>query len=99
MIVYAQVNLANEHVCPSCRFSTFASLVNLFLPILIAGAAMIFLAMTLTASFHVLTAGGSAEKLAKAQKTFTYAIIGLLIVITSYLFVKLLGVILGFQTI
>lgn len=58
---------------------------------------MLFLVMILMAGFDVLTAAGSAEKLAKAQKTFMFAILGLIIVISSYLIVKLLGVMLGIQ--
>ncbi len=94
MDVYAQVNLADSSLG---KFSSVASLINIFSPILISGGAMLFLVMTLMAGFDVLTAAGSPEKILKAQKTFMFAIVGLVIVISSYLIVKLLGVVLGIQ--
>lgn len=95
--VYAQVNLADPSKFPIAQYGTVASLVNIFSPILITGGAMLFLVMTLMAGFDVLTAAGSPEKIAKAQKTFMFAIVGLVIIIASYLIVKLLGVMLGIQ--
>lgn len=95
MIVHALNWVEGDH--PWKRFDSVASLVNIFSPMLITGGAILFLVMTLSAGFTVLTAAGSAEKLAKAQKTFMFAIIGLLIVITSYITVRLLGSILGIE--
>jgi hypothetical protein len=97
MDVYA-LNLADKNYFPVAKYSSVASLVNLFSPILITGGAILFLVMLLMAGFNVLTAAGEAEKLAKAQKTFMFAIAGLLIVISSYLIVKLLGVVLNIQS-
>ena len=96
MAVFAQVNW-NGPQYPWYRFGSVASLVNIFAPMLITGGAILFLVLTLSAGFTVLTAAGSAEKIAKAQKTFMFAIIGLLIVITSFITVRLLGSILNIQ--
>lgn len=95
--VYAQVNWGDSSHFKPAQFGNIASLVNLFSPMLIAGGAMLFLVMILSAAFNVLTAAGSAEKIAKAQKTFMFAIVGLVLIIASYLIVKLLGVVLGIQ--
>ena len=95
--VYAQVNFADPNRFQVSRFGSVASLVNIFSPILITGGAILFLVMTLSAAFNVLTAAGSADKIAKAQKTFMFAIVGLMIVISSYLIVRLLGSVLSIE--
>lgn len=97
MDAYAVVNLADPGTFRVAKYSNVASLINIFSPILITGGALLFLVMILMAGFDVITAEGSAEKISKAQKTFMFAIVGLLIVISSYLIVKLLGVMLGIQ--
>ena len=96
-MVYAVVNLASQSVNPVAKYATIASFVNLFSPILTVGGAMVFLGMTLSAAFLVITAAGSAEKIAKAQRTFMFAVIGLVIVISSFLLVKLIGVMFNIQ--
>lgn len=95
MIVDAQVNWNGTY--PWTKFGSIASIVNFFTPILITGGAILFLVMTLSAAFNVLTAAGSADKIAKAQKTFMFAIVGLMIVISSYLIVRLLGSVLSIE--
>jgi hypothetical protein len=97
MYVFAEVNIADNRIFPPAQFANVASLVNIFSPILITGGAILFLVMIIRAGFDVLTAEGKPEKLQQAQKTFMYSIFGLLIVISSYLIVKLLGVILNIQ--
>lgn len=76
------------------KFTNLATLINLILPILIIGAAVIFLVMALYGGFTWITAGGNQENLAKAQKIFTSSIIGLVIVISAFVLVKLIGLIL-----
>lgn len=97
MDVYAQVNLADPGRFAVAKYASVASLINIFSPILITGGAMLFLVMSIMAGFDVLTAAGSPDKIARAQKTFMFAIVGLVLIIASYLIVKLLGVMLGIQ--
>ena len=92
MDVYA-IDFSKETVNPLARISTIGHLMNIFLPILIGGAAIILLVMFLYGSYTWLTAGGSSENVAKAQKIMTYAILGLILVVLSFLFVKLITVI------
>ena len=87
------LNLYDENVNPLAKFGNIASLLNLFIPILIIGAALLLLIMLLYGGFTWITAGGTPENLAKAQKIMTFAIIGLVIVILSFLFVKLISII------
>jgi len=66
---------------------------NVFIPLLIVGAALLLLVMLLYGAFTILTAAGNPENIKKAQKIFTFAILGLIVVILSFLFVKLISII------
>ncbi|OGK14284.1 hypothetical protein A3C98_04695 [Candidatus Roizmanbacteria bacterium RIFCSPHIGHO2_02_FULL_37_15] len=90
MNVYA-LDLSDPTQNPLAKFANIASLMNIFLPILIIGAAFLLLVMLLSGGFIMLTAGGSPEKMEKAKKTMTFAILGLIIVILSFIFVKLIS--------
>lgn len=95
MDVYA-LDFSNPAVNPFAKISTFGHLLNVILPILIIGAAVLLLVMLLYGAFTWITAGGSAENVAKAQKIMTYAILGLVLVILSFVFVKLFTTIFRF---
>src|SRR3989338_2681321 len=90
MNVYA-LDLSDPTQNHLAKFANIASLMNIFLPILIIGAAFLLLVMLLSGGFIMLTAGGSPEKMEKAKKTMTFAILGLIIVILSFIFVKLIS--------
>lgn len=92
MDVYA-LDISDPAKNPLAKFANIASLLNLFIPILIIGAAFLLLIMLLYGGFTWITAGGTPENLAKAQKIMTYAILGLVIVVLSFLFVKLISII------
>ena len=92
MDVYA-LDISDPTVNPLAKFANIAALLNIFIPILIIGAAFLLLIMLLYGGFTWITAGGTPENLAKAQKIMTFAIIGLVIVILSFLFVKLISII------
>ena|SRR3990172_2850903 len=92
MDVYA-LDLSDPNVNPFARISTFAHLLNVILPLLIVGAALLLLVMLLYGGFNWIKAGGNPENLGKAQKTMTFAILGLIIVVLSFLFVKLISII------
>lgn len=59
------------------------------------GAALGFGGMFVWMGFTVLTAGGDKDKIAQAQKTLGFAVIGLVVIMSAYLIVKLLGYILS----
>lgn len=90
MNVYALT--IDENSFPAAKFATLDKLVNLILPLLTTGAALLLLVMLLYGGFIWLTASDNPENLKKAQKTMTFAILGLVIVIASYLIVKLIGI-------
>ncbi len=83
----------NETTFPPARFGSIGGLLNIIIPILIFGAALLLLVMLLYGGFTMLTAGGNPENVEKAKKIMTFAIIGLIVVILSFLFVKIIGII------
>lgn len=88
MDVYA-INFSDPNVNPLAKISTIGHLVNIFIPALISGAAILLLVMLLYGGFTWMTAGGNPENLGKAQKIMTFAILGLAIVVLSFVFVKI----------
>jgi len=88
-MVYA-LTIGPDNFTPA-KFTTIATLINVILPLLLLGGAIIFLVMALYGAFIWITAGGGQENLTKAQKIFTSSIIGIIIVVFSFVLVKLIG--------
>ncbi len=87
-MVYA-IDLRNNF--QPAKITNVGVLLNTVLPLLILFAAFIFLFMGFYGGFIWITSGGEKENLAKAQKIFTNAIIGLFITVFGFAFVKLIG--------
>jgi hypothetical protein len=79
---------------PAAKIGNVGQIVNLALPLAMTGAGLIFLFVTLNAAFNILKNGDNPDALKKAYASIMYAVIGLFIVIASYLVIQLLGVIL-----
>jgi hypothetical protein len=77
---------------PPARITSFAQIINVALPLALTGAGLIFLVMTLYAAFNILTNGANPDALKKAYSSITNAVIGLIIVVLSFLAVKLLKI-------
>ena len=88
-MIYA-INIG-ENNFPPAKISNLGKILNVILPLLQIGAALLFLVMLFRAAFTWITAGDKAENIAKAQKMMVFAVIGLLIVAFSFLFVKIIG--------
>ncbi len=89
----------NPTTFPAAKFSNIGMLLNVALPLIMAGAGLIFLTMTLMGAFNILTHGDNPEALKKAYSTMTYAVVGLLIVVASFIAVRVIGAIIGAQLI
>lgn len=76
---------------PARSFTTIGGLVNLLVSLLVFGAGIIFLVMLMYAGFKVLTGGGDPEKIVEARNIATYAVVGLLFILSSYLIVRIIG--------
>ena len=79
---------------PAAKITNISQIVNLALPLAMTGAGLIFLVITLKAAFDILTHGDNPDALKKAYSSIANAVLGLIIVVGSYLVIKLLGVIL-----
>lgn len=65
--------------------------------LLIAG--IITVIMVMIAAYKYMSSGGDAKQVGEAQQTLTYAIIGLVIVLLSFMFLNLIATITGLQCI
>lgn len=77
------------------RLVNIGQLLNVALPLMMSGAALIFLVMTLYGAFNLLMHGDNPEAIKKAYSTIVLAVVGLFIVIASFVGVKLIGKLLG----
>lgn len=92
------IDLSNPAVNPVARVGTIATLMNVIGPIAMTIGGVICLVMLLWGGFIYLTSGGEPEKLQQGRRTITYAIIGLIIMICSVLFVNLITYVLGVKS-
>jgi len=87
----------DKNTFPAAKFSNFGDLLGIVLPLVTAGAGLIFLTMTLMAAFNIIRGGDNPETLKKAYSSIVFSVIGLFLVIVSYLMVKLIGTLIGAQ--
>ena len=88
-MVYA-IEINSQTFTPA-KVTSIATLLNVVLPLLTTGAGLIFLVMALFGGFNLLTHGDNPEAVKKAYGTISYAILGLLIVIGSFVAVRIIG--------
>jgi len=79
---------------PAAKINNIGQIVSLALPLAMTGAGLIFLVILLRAAFDILTHGDNPDALKKAYSSIANAVLGLIIVVASYLVIQLLGVIL-----
>ena len=79
---------------PAAKIANIGQIMNLALPLALTGAGLIFLVITLKAAFDILTNGDNPDALKKAYASITTAVLGLIIVIASFLAIQLLGAVL-----
>lgn len=80
---------------PPARFVKISTFTNVLIPILLVGSAVVLLIILFRASFMIITAGGDPERVAAARTMFLYAFFGFIIIVLSFVIVKVLGFILG----
>jgi len=84
----------NQDSFPAAKIGSVSKLMNIALPLAMTGGGLIFLFILLKAAFDILTNGDNPDALKKAYTSITTAVIGLIIVVASFLAIQLLGVIL-----
>ena len=77
------------------KITNISILMNVIIPLILAGAALMFLVMTLKAAFDILRNGDSPDALKKAYASIVTSVIGLFIVIFSFVAVRVIGTMLG----
>jgi len=87
----------NPTTFPAARFDSIGKIVNLLLPLAMLGGVLLFLVVIIQAAFIFLTSEGKAEKANKARDMFIFAIIGLVVVLSAYILVKLIALIFNIQ--
>lgn len=83
---------------PIAKVGSVATLVNLILPILVLGASLGLLIMLLYGAFTILTAAGEKERMAKARKIISFSILGIIIILASFLLIRLINTILNINS-
>ncbi len=89
------IDISQEGNFKPAKIANISTLLNVILPLLTLGAALVCLGMCLYAGFMIITNGENKEKIAEAQKILGFAVFGLFVVIASFIGVKLIGFVLG----
>lgn len=87
----AQINIGDPNLFPPAKFGNLASLLNIFMPLTIIVGSIILLFVLIFGGYKILTAGGNPEEIKKGQQIFTTAIMGFIIIVFAYLFVRIIG--------
>ncbi len=87
----------NEDSFKPARIANVNTLLSIIVPTLTILAVIIFGAMFMWAGYTVLTSGGEPEKMQQAQQTAIYAVVGILVIVTAFLVVRLLAFIFGLE--
>jgi hypothetical protein len=97
-IVHAAVDWKNTLGGPDKDVATIQSLEPLFSNVVQAVVALLgvaLLVMFFVAGFGYLFSGGDPKKVEQAKGTLTNAIIGLIVIVSAYIVLNLIGVITG----
>lgn len=95
MLPTGGVDFSNTDINPVAKFKSIGSLVNLIVPIMTIVGGLITLSMLLLGAYRYLTSEGNPEKISKAQSIFIYAIIGLFLIVASFILTRIIGVVLN----
>jgi hypothetical protein len=87
----------NPTTFPAARFANLGILINILTPLLMVGGAVLFGGMLLFMAYKWLTAGSDEEQVNQARNIGTYAVLGIIIILTAYLAIKIIGYVLGVQ--
>ncbi len=93
-MVYA-IDLADPAQNPVAKFSSISQMLSMIISLVTIFGSLAVLAMFLYGGYMWLTAGEAPDKVAKAQKTFTYAIVGFMLMIFAYFITHLLATVFG----
>lgn len=87
----ADCGQAGAPACISDILVVFQNIISFLAP----AAAIAFLVVLLFGGFKFLTSGGDQKQVSSARSTMTYAIIGIILVVTSWLVLELIASVTG----
>jgi len=88
---YAEVNFGNASVNPVAKFSSISVFTDILIPLFMIGGGLLTLIMLLYAAFMYLTSEGTPEKIKKAQAVLTYSLMGIFLIVLSFVITKIVG--------
>lgn len=92
--VYA-VDFSRPENNPLAKYGDIATIVNVVVPVLFIGAALVFLFALFYGGYTIITAGGEPKNIERAQSIIKYAVIGLFIVLASFVTMKVIETVLN----
>ena len=92
--VYAEVNFGDKTINPVAKFDSIGTFVNLIVPIMMIMGGIATLFMLLYGAFMYITSQGNPDKIKKSQATLMYAVLGLFLVVASFILTKIIGFVL-----
>lgn len=93
-MILAQINIQDKFA-PAKNVDSIGKLLTVALPLMMTGAALLALGMSLYGAFRYLTHGDNPEELKKAQLIIVYSVIGLFVVVVSFVAIQVIGKILN----
>jgi hypothetical protein len=91
--------LINATTFPAARYSNIGVLLGIIGPLLVTGAGLLCGGMLLYGAYTFLTAGSNAENVTKGKNIIVWAGIGLIVVVSATLMVRIIGTILNVNTV
>jgi len=88
-------NLGNQGISEAA--GALASVISRIIGIMTIVAGIWFIFQFIIGAYGYMTAGGDQQKMANATKKITSALIGLVVIVTAYAIMSLLGELLGFN--
>lgn len=93
-MVYA-IDISDPTINPVAKFGNIGSILSIVLPLITIFSAVVVLIMFLMGGYSILTGGGDPAAIKKAQGIFTFAVLGLFLIIFSMFLVKLIASVLN----
>lgn len=96
-MVYAAVDINPTTFPPAGPFGTVAGLLNVIIPNLFLLAGVIVFILLVAGGFMLIAgaSSGEADQVGQGQKAVTYALIGFVIIFTSWWIVKIIEAVTG----
>ena len=93
-VAYA-VDFSRPENNPLAKFGNLAVIINVVVPVVFIGAALTFLIALFYGGYTIITAGGDTKLVEKAQSIIKYAVVGMILVLASFVTMRVLEIVLN----